>query len=185
MTRINNEAGFSYIDLMIAMVIMMVGILALTGALTVNLMRSYETDSQLLSKQHALSTIESIFSTREIHASDGGIDGWNSIGNVGNNIGTDGQPKGIFLTGFNPIRAEEGWDGVSGTADDACATGTSCTSVGHPANSSAELKGFLRKIEITDVAGQPGKRRVEVTIRYSVNRTYREEKMSTLVTQFQ
>jgi type II secretory pathway pseudopilin PulG len=185
MTRTNNEAGFSYIDLMIAMVIMMVGILALTGALTVNLLRSYETDSQLLSKQYALSTIESIFSTREIHASDGGVDGWNSIGNVGNNPGSDNQPKGIFLNGFNPIRAEEGFDGVAGTADDACATGTACASSGHPSNNSAELKGFLRKIEITDVAGQPGKRRIDVTIRYSVNRTFREEKMSTLIAQFQ
>jgi len=184
MTSTNNEAGFSYIDLMIAIVIMMVGILGLTGAITVNLMRSYETDSQLLAKQHALSTLESIFSARDIKAP-GSVDGWDSIGNVGNNIGTDGQPKGIFVLGFNPIRMEQGWDGVAGTADDACATGTNCTSSGHPTNSSAELKGFLRKIEITDVANQPGKRRVEVTIRYSVNRAYREEKMSTLITAFQ
>ena len=104
---------------------------------------------------------------------------------MGNNLGTDGQPKGIFSLGFNPIRAEEGWDGVAGTADDACATGTACTSAGHPSNSSTELKGFLRKIEITDVAGQPGKRRIDITIRYAVNRAYRDEKMSTLITQFQ
>ena len=184
MIRTKNEAGFSYIDLMIAMIIMMVGILGLTGAITVNLMRSYETDSQLLAKQYALSTIESVFSAREIHAI-GSVEGWDSIGNVGNNIGTDGQPKGIFLTGFNPIRAEEGSDGVSGTADDACATGTACTSTGHPSNTSAELKGFLRKIEITDVLSQPGKRRIDITIRYAVNRTYRDEKMSTMITSFQ
>jgi type II secretory pathway pseudopilin PulG len=184
MTRTNNEAGFSYIDLMIAIVIMMVGILGLTGALTVNLMRSYETDSQLLAKQHALSTIESIFSAREIHAL-GSVDGWNSIGNVGNNPGDDGQARGIYLTGFNPIRAEEGGDGVFGTADDACASGVACPSPGHSPNTSAELKGFLRKIEITDIANQPGKRRVDVTIRYAVNRAYRDEKMSTMITNFQ
>jgi Tfp pilus assembly protein PilV len=184
MTRTNNEAGFSYIDLMIAIIIMMVGILGLTGAITVNLMRSYETDSQLLAKQNALSTIESIFAAREINAP-GSIEGWDSIGNVGNNIGADGQPKGVFLTGFNPIRVEEGPDGVSGTADDACATTTACTSVGHPSNTSAELKGFLRKIEITDVLNQPGKRRIDITIRYAVNRTYRDEKMSTMITNFQ
>lgn len=184
MIRTKNEAGFSYIDLMVAIVIMMVGILGLTGAITVNLMRSYETDSQLLAKQYALSTIESVFSAREIHAP-GSVEGWDSIGNVGNNIGTDGQPKGIFLTGFNPIRAEEGWDGVAGTADDACAAGTACTSTGHTSNTSAELKGFLRKIEITDVLNQPGKRRIDITIRYAVNRAYRDEKMSTMITSFQ
>jgi len=184
MTGNKNEAGFSYIDLMIAMVILMVGILGLTGAITVNLIRSYETDSQLLAKQYALSSIESIFAARSISAV-GSVEGWDSIGNVGNNIGTDGQPKGIFLAGFNPIRAEEGWDGVVGTADDACAEGTNCTSLGNPANTSAVMKGYLRRIIITDVANQPGKRRVEITIRYAVNRTFREEKMATLITQYQ
>ncbi len=184
MTRNKNEAGFSYIDLMVAMVILMVGILGLTGAITVNLIRSYETDSQLLAKQYALSTTESIFSAREI-AAPGSVEGWDSIGNVGSNI-VDGVPKGIFLSGFNPIRAEEGWDGVVGTADDACASGTSCTSGGgHPNNSSPEAKGFLRRIVITDVLNAPGKRRIEVTIRYAVSRTYREEKMSTLVASYQ
>jgi Tfp pilus assembly protein PilV len=179
-----NEEGFSYIDLMIAIVIMMVGILALTGAIAVNLMRSYETDSQLLAKQYSLSTIESIFAAREISAP-GSIEGWDSIGNVGQNPGTDGQPKGIFLSGFCPIRSDEGWDGVAGTADDACATGTACASVGHTSNTSAELKGFLRKVEIINVPSQPGKRRIDVTVRYMVNRTYREEKMSTWITSFQ
>jgi hypothetical protein len=184
MTGNKNEAGFSYVDLMIAMVIMMVGILGLTGAITVNLIRSYETDSQLLAKQYALSTLESVFAAREITAP-GLANGWDSIGNVGNNIGDDGLPKGIFVTGFNPIRAEEGWDGVVGTADDACATGAACPSAGHPSNTSAEAKGFLRRIVITDVVGQPGKRRVEVTIRYAVNRIYRDETMATLITNFQ
>jgi Tfp pilus assembly protein PilV len=169
---------------MVAIVILMVGILGLTGAITVNLMRSYETDSQLLAKQYALSTLESIFAAREI-AAPGSVEGWDSIGNIGNNIGADGLPKGIFLTGFNPIREEEGWDGVVGTADDACATGTACASAGHPNNASAEVKGFLRQVVITDVAGSPGKRRVEITIRYSVSRAFREEKMATLITSYQ
>ena len=184
MTGNKNEAGFSYVDLMVAIVILMVGILGLTGAIAVNLVRSYETDSQLLAKQYALSSIESIFSARAIQAP-GSVEGWDSIGNVGSNIGSDGQPKGIFLLGFNPIRAEEGWDGVVGTADDGCASGTACPSAGHPSNTSAEAKGFMRRIIITDVVNQPGKRRVEVTIRYAVNRTFREEKMATLITQYQ
>jgi hypothetical protein len=183
MTGIKNEAGFSYIDLMVAMVVLMVGILGLTGAITVNLIRSYETDSQLIAKQYALASIESIFSAKEI-AMPGGVEGWDSIGNVGNNI-VDGVPKGIFFNGFTPIRADQGWDGVVGTADDACATGTGCVTAGHPTNTSTEAKGFLRRIVITDVAGQPGKRRVEVTIRYSVTRAFREEKMATLITTYQ
>ena len=183
MTGIKNEAGFSYIDLMIAMVILMVGILGLTGAITVNLIRSYETDSQLIAKQHALATIESIFSAKEI-AMPGSVENWDAIGNVGTNI-VDGVPRGVFLTGFNPIRQDQGWDGVAGTADDACASGAGCVSSGHPTNNSPEAKSFLRRIVITDVVGQPGKRRVEVTIRYAVSRTFREEKMATLITTYQ
>ena len=52
-----NERGFSYIDVMIALVILLVGILASTAALTANLVRSYETEKQVIAKQIALSTI--------------------------------------------------------------------------------------------------------------------------------
>lgn len=183
MTSDKNQDGFSYIDLMISVVIMMVGILGLTGALTVNLMRSYEAESQLLAKQYALSSIESIFAARDI-AADNSIKGWDQVGNVGTNP-VNGVPRGIFLTGFRPIREDEGWDGVSGTADDACATGTACTSAGNPPNRSLEAKGFLRRIVITNITGEPGKRRIEVTVRYAVNRAFRDEVMATMITTYQ
>ena len=80
----SNEDGFSYIDVMIAIVIMLVGILALTSALTANLIRSYETDKRIIAKQIALSTIESIISARDIQRP-GTIEGWDSVGNIGSN----------------------------------------------------------------------------------------------------
>src|SRR5690349_13567952 len=110
-----NEGGFSYIDVMIALVILMIGILASTAALTANLVRSFETEKQAVAKQVALSTIESIFSARDI-AKPGAIAGWNSIGNVGSNPDQSGSPQGVFLDDFRPIRAGMGWDGVAGTA---------------------------------------------------------------------
>src|SRR4051812_17132179 len=61
MLQKTNESGFSYIDVMIALVILMVGILASAAALTANLVRSFETEKQVVAKQIALSTIESIF----------------------------------------------------------------------------------------------------------------------------
>jgi Tfp pilus assembly protein PilV len=42
MRQKNNEKGFSYIDVMIALVILMVGILASVAALTANIVRSIE-----------------------------------------------------------------------------------------------------------------------------------------------
>lgn len=180
--KVKNQEGFTYIDLMCAVVILMVGMLALTGTLTVNLIRSYETDSHLMAKQFALSTIESVFAVRELET--GALGGWEAIGNVGNNP-VNGVPKGIFVNGFTPIREDEGPDGVSGTADDACATGTACVSAGHPPNRSAEVPGMLRRVVITNVPNSPGKREIEVTIRYSVSRAFREETMKTMITSYQ
>ena len=185
-----NSKGFSYIDVMIAMVIMLVGVLALTSALTANLMRSYDTDKRIIAKQMALSTIESIIAVRDIERP-GTIDGWDSIGNVDNNV-VNGVAKGIFMKDWNPIREENGWDGVAGTIDDACSPASSCDVPGRPSNTSDVIEGYSRKIEITDVQDlerptPPNpftRRRIDVTIKYFTNGYSRDEKVSTLVANY-
>jgi Tfp pilus assembly protein PilV len=191
MHKKSNERGFSYIDVMIALVILMVGILASAGALTANLVRSFETEKQVVAKQIALSTIESIFSARDI-ARAGAISGWNSIGNVGGNPDSNGTPQGAFLTDFRPIRADMGWDGVAGTADDACAAGAACQVAGRPDNTSEALSGFERRIVITDLQDSErpspphpiSRRRIDVTVRYYVNSLRREQTVSTIITNY-
>lgn len=135
------EAGFSYIDAIIAIVILMVGILGATGALTANLLRSYESEKQIIAKQLALSTIESIFSARDISRK-GSIEGWDSIGNVGQNV-VNGVSKGVFLTDWRPVREDIGSDGVAGTADDACDAGASCKVKDSPENNSQVRTWFF------------------------------------------
>jgi len=186
-----NERGFSYIDVMIALVILMVGILASTAALTANLVRSYETEKQVIAKQVALSTIESIFSARDI-ARTGAVSGWNSIGNVGSNPDSSGTPQGVFLTDFRPIREDLGWDGVAGTVDDACAGGGACQVAGRPDNTSDVVIGFERRIVITDLQDSErpspphpiSRRRIDVTVRYFVNQLVREQTVSTIITNY-
>lgn len=189
--KIESQNGFSYIDVMIAIVIMTVGVLALASALTANLIRSYETDKRIIAKQMALSSIESIMSARNIQRS-GTIEGWKSIGNVGHNI-VDGTPRGVFIKGWTPIREDLGWDGIAGTIDDACPATGPCNVAGRPINKSNVLKGFERKIVITDVqdAESPTppnpitRRRIDVEIKYYINGLSRDEKVSTLVTNYQ
>ncbi len=186
-----NERGFSYIDVMIALVILMVGILASAAALTANLVRSYETEKQVIAKQIALSTIESIFSARDISRI-GAISGWNSIGMIGTNPDPGGTPQGIFLSGFNPIRQDMGGDGVAGTADDACPAGGNCVVTGYPANTSEILKGYERRIVISDLQDSErpspphaiSRRRIDVTVRYNVNQLQREQTVSTIITNY-
>jgi type II secretory pathway pseudopilin PulG len=189
-TSCSPERGFSYIDVIIAIFILMIGILAMVSAITSNLMRIYETEKRTIAKQVALSTIESIISAKEIARPDV-IDGWDSIGNVGNNP-VGGVPRGIFLNGWCPIREDMGWDGVAGTADDACPSGGPCIVSGRPVNDSAELLGFDRQIVIEDVPDpeRPSppnaitRRRITVTVRYHLNQISREEVVSTIVTNY-
>lgn len=186
----DRQAGFSYIDVMIALVIMMVGILAMVGALSANLVRSLESEKRTLAKQLALSTIESIISAKEIRRV-GVVEGWQSLRNVQASVPT-GEINGIFLNGFNPIREEVGWDGVAGTADDACAGTGPCTVAGQPTNSSPIVTGFQRQIVISDIddperQSPPNpitRRQIDVTIRYFVNQATRTESMSTMITNY-
>lgn len=187
----SNQDGFSYIDVMIALVILFVGLLASVAALTANLLRSYESEKQVIAKQIALSTIESIFSARDLARTDG-LEGWDAIGNVGTNP-VDGVPRGIFMTGFNPVREDMGSDGLAGTADDACPGAQPCNVPGHPLNDSPLVAGFRREVVITDVPDPErpspphtiSRRRIDVTVRYQINQLEREQVVSTIITNYQ
>lgn len=191
MSKFNkSENGFSYIDVMIAIVIMMVGVLAMAGALSANLVRSMEAEKRTMAKQLALSTIESIISAKEIERP-GVVDSWECVRNVMTTVPA-GEANGIFLTGFNPVRTDIGWDGVAGTIDDACSGSGACNVSGHPSNTSALVAGFQREIVITDVADpeRPSppnpitRRRIDVNIKYFVNQATRNETASTIVTNY-
>lgn len=188
--HMKNQKGFSYIDVMIALVIMMVGILALVSALTANLIRTYESERRIIAKQMALSTIESIISAKDIWRAEV-IEGWDSLKNYSESV-PNGQINGIFLTGWNPVREDMGWDGVAGTVDDACPMGSPCSVPGRPTNASPEIKNFQRKIEITDIEDPERptptysiyRREIKVTIKFTVNQAVREETVSTIITKY-
>lgn len=188
--RKRGQEGFSYIDVMIAIVIMMVGVLAMVGALAANLIRSMESERRIMAKQVALSTIESITSAKDIQRP-GVVDGWDSLRNVMGSVPV-GEINGIFVTGYNPVRVDSGWDGVAGTVDDACAGTGPCVVSGRPTNSSALMMGFQREIVITDVADpeRPSppnpitRRRIDVNIKYFVNQATRNETASTIITNY-
>ena len=190
--RINSpkQDGFSYIDVMFAVVILLVGVLALASALSANLVRSLESEKRTIAKQIALSTIESIISAKDIERP-GVVDGWDSIRNIQTGLPV-GEINGIFVVGMNPIRVEEGWDGVFGTVDDACSGSGACNVSGRPSNTSAIVDGFQRQIVITDVADpeRPSpphsitRRRIDVTIQYFVNQATRTQTASTIITNY-
>lgn len=175
-----SESGFSYIDVMIAIVILMVGILALLSAISGSILQARGQEQQLLAKQIATSTMESIMSVKE---TDPTRLGWTAIGNVGSNLDAGGVAKGIFVTGFQTVKLDPGPDEVIGTADD---TGTS-------------VQGLQRRIVITDVCdpdrpspticspagSSPVRiRSVAVTVTYFVGAVQRQEVLTTVLTDY-
>lgn len=171
-----SEAGFSYIDVMIAVVILLIGVLALLSAITGAIFQSQGQEQQLNAKQIATSAMESIMSVKE--TSNAQL-GWGKVGNIGSN-----NNQGIFQTGFQPVKLDAGPDEVIGTEDD---TGT-------------EVQGYRRRILIRDecdpdrpsynctpVPDDPYEvrvRSVEVTVTYFVGTVQREEVLTTVLTDY-
>jgi len=175
----SSESGFSYIDVIIAVMILMVGILALLAAIAGSVIQARSHEQQLLSKQVATSLMESIMSVKE---TDPTRLGWEAVGNVGSNLDSGGVAHGIFVTGFQPAYSDAGPDEVLGTADD----------------SGTPITGLARSVSITDVcdpdrpsynctpAGSSAVkvRSVTVSVRYFVGGLRRQEDVTTVLTDY-
>lgn len=174
-----NESGFSYVEVMIAMVILLVGVLALLSASAAAALLSSGQNQQLNAVRLASSTMESLMSTKE---TDPNRLGWSSIGNIGTNLDGSGVPRGIFVNGRVDVRQDPGPDQIIGTADDTGPT----------------IPGLQRQISITDVCdpdrpsancATPGSfpvrfRTVQVSVFYWVGGVKREERITTLLTDY-
>lgn len=176
----SSSAGFSYIDVMIAIVILLVGILALLSGISAAMVQSRGQEAQLEAKQIASSTMESIMSLKE---TDPNRLGWITIGNLNTNPDPEtGVFRGIFLNGERIVRTNAGPDEVIGTADD----------------DGPIVPNITRQIEISDVCDPdrpsyncptPGPmavriRTVRVTVRYLIGQVRRQEVLTTVLTDY-
>jgi len=176
--NVKSESGFTYVDVMVAIVILLVGILALLSAITGSVLQTKGQEQQLGAKQIAASAMESIMSVKE---TDKTRLGWKKVGNVGSNI-ENNVPQGVFLTGLINVKPDPGPDEVIGTADD---TGT-------------DVQGFQRQIVITDICDpqRPSyncvpvgnlavkMRSVDITVNYFVGSIPRQERLTTVLTDY-
>ncbi len=177
MTNKNNQSGFSYLEVIFAIMIMTIGVGAMISAISLAMIREAESDNRNIARQISSSALESIFAARDLRNANP-LNNWNAINNT---TVTDG----IFVTGWTPVRLDAGFDGINGTADDACPTGQNCTVAGNT-NSSAEIPGFQRQIIITDLPETNiptiRKKKVEISVRFIVGQQTRTEKITTLIT---
>ncbi len=178
--NIRSQDGFSYIDVMIALVILMFGILSMMAALSFSLVQAAGHEQQLAAKQIATSTLESIMAVKE---TDPTRLGWPAVGNIGSNPDSAGVAQGIFSVGFQPVRENAGPDQIVGTPDDTGPT----------------VSQLQRRIVITDVCDpdRPSPiicspagtlpvrmRSVTVTVTYNVGGLQRQEQVATVLTDY-
>jgi len=177
MEQQTKEKGFSYLEVMFSILIMTIGILGSLSAISMAMIREREAEDINVSRQISSSTLESIFATRDLRTTTA-ISNWDAINN-------DTVTGGVFKSGWTPIRQDSGIDGINGTADDACATGTNCVVSGYT-NSSPEINGFQRRIVISDIAETSvptiRKKKVIISVRYLVGSGWRQKDITTIIT---
>jgi prepilin-type N-terminal cleavage/methylation domain-containing protein len=174
-TALVPQAGFSLVEVMIAIAVMSIGLLAVVGAIASAVATTQTAQEDLVARHKALEALESIYTARNSQQV-----GFSAINNTGNG--------GVFLAGAQSMKCA-GPDGLVGTADDvACVTsgGTTCPNsgvecwvlpgpdgvLGSGDDLTMSLANFQRTISITPVLLSNGStndnmRAVAVSVRYT------------------
>jgi hypothetical protein len=150
----NGLEGFSLVEFMVAMGIMLIGLIGVLGLLTHGLFATKFGDNSLIAKEKARETLESIFTARNTQQVT-----FSQIKNVSNG--------GIFLNGFQSMKVP-GNDGIVGTADDG-AVETMVSpgpdgAVGTADDEIRTLSEFQRQIAITAIDADINQ--ITITVRY-------------------
>jgi prepilin-type N-terminal cleavage/methylation domain-containing protein len=168
------EAGFTLIEVIVSMVILVVGGLCLAGFFAKGLQSSDQTQIQYIAQQKAQEAMETIFTARDTK-----ILAWTSIANVSNG--------GVFLNGPQPL-CNSGPDGLFGTEDDITTEPDEITIAPGPDNIFGTADDIVinlnpwmtRTITITAVPGNTSLNEITVTI----NWTYEGQQNSYTLTSY-
>lgn len=160
----SQDNGFSLIEVMFGMFVLMVGVIALAGGIATGARRLTGTQDQLVATERAAEAAESVFKARDNRTIT-----WDQIRNVN---GTGGD-NGIFVDGPQDIRAL-GVDGLVNTADDGALEEVLRPGpdglLGTDDDQRTPLIGMTREIEIRPVMvnGVPSQtlRQLRVIVRY-------------------
>lgn len=160
---LNPEAGVTILEMVVAMIILTVGLLALAAsigyAMTVSNRGRNITNTKLLVAS-MLEEMETLRNTEQL-----------TFGQIANQGAVDnaGAPRVFagFPTGFQPISINPGPDGIFGTADDLInpgpdnvyGTGDDFT------DPTGGIAGYSREIVITNLSANL--KRIQVTVRYN------------------
>jgi prepilin-type N-terminal cleavage/methylation domain-containing protein len=196
-----DQRGFSLIEVVVAMSILVVGLLGLAQVFYLGMVNASTSSANLIAREKAREAIESVHTARDTRTI-----AWTAVRNVNAPACTaiaasGGQPAvafvgnggGVFLNGEQQLRLP-GADGLVNTADDAAAGPEELPGAngrfdaGPPlavptvANDDLALSEFWREIAICDI--NPDLRQIQVTVRYRVGANVRRYTLMTYISSF-
>ncbi len=172
-------AGFTLLETMIALLVMVVGVLALAATLADSLAYMQGSEDSFIAQQKAEEAAEAIFTAKYSNNA--------TFAQISNN--SLANPTGLFLTGPQPL-LQPGADGLVGTAAD---TGQPPAYILQPGpdkilgtadDVQLPLSNFTRTITITNVAGETSLRQVQITVNYKTGMFNRNYTMYTYISAY-
>jgi prepilin-type N-terminal cleavage/methylation domain-containing protein len=169
-SRPARDDGFSLIEVVVAMSLLMVGLLGLAQVFYFGLAIVGTSSNQLIAREKAREAIESVHTARDTR-----VITWAQIRNVsepdclpawGANLTGETDDEAKFTTDEHPLLAA-GADGLVATEDDAGQEMTPGPDNTLGTDDDVPLVGFRRQIAICDVTDNPNLRLIAVTIRYN------------------
>ena len=206
----SDQHGFSLIEMMVAMSILVIGLLGLAQVFYLGMVNASTSSANLIAREKAREAIESVHTARDTRTI-----AWSAVRNV--NPPTPNPPfmmactgipaagaqpavaftaspgGGVFLNGEQQLR-QPGADGLVNTADDAAAGPEELPGAngrfepGPPlpvpvaGNDDVALTEFWREIAICDI--NPDLRQIQVLVRYRVGNIVRRYSLMTYISSF-
>jgi prepilin-type N-terminal cleavage/methylation domain-containing protein len=158
------QDGFSMIEVIIAILILTIALVATAAALTFALEFGAISKNVSSAKLVIVSSIEEIESLRNARRLE-----FKQIGNVGDVDNTNvANSFSGFSNGFQPVSINPGPDGVNGTPDDLTAPGADGRygTDDDFSDDSLARTGYSRQITITNLPGSATIKKLEVRVRY-------------------
>jgi hypothetical protein len=177
--KARQSAGFSLLETMIALLVLMVGILGLAAMLGDSLAYMQGSDDDFIAQQKAEQAVEAIFTAKYT-----GSVTWPQVANF-----SGGNPQGLFLAGAQALTIP-GTDGLVGTAVDTAARPDYILEpgpdgkLGTADDVQVPLSTFTRTITITPYVGDANLRNINVTVNYTTGRFTRSYTINTLISAF-
>ncbi len=177
----SQESGFSLVEVVIASGILATGLLSMAGFLAIGMTHMTSSSPALIAREKAREAVESVHTAR-----DTGELLWTRINNVGTGAG-------IFVTGFQPMKAA-GNDGLANTTDDGAVESYRSPGRDGLLNTADDvltpLTNYERQVSITALNRDgtqivnPNLRQVTVTVRYKVGDWWRTYTLTTYVSSY-